>query len=477
MRVPAVLVLLVSSVGLTAIDDPAPQRTPPVTTNSESAFTASNCKNCHNESKPDYVKEGRYDFILPDCSKTWETRDPHARAFKVLESSNPLAVRMSERLGYDVSKQPECLVCHAVDVYPTAEMAKKEFNWSYGVGCESCHGVAEKWVGPHVQKRWREVEPAEKAKLGLIDLRNPEVRAAKCAGCHVGNAVEGRFVTHEMYAAGHPPLLPFEAATFGRDQPAHWKPPEEMPYIASLPADKRANLFHAPVGQHTTPRAVALGAVVTLRESAKLLATEAERATKDSSLLDYAHFDCFACHHELAVPSRRQARGYVGIPGRPTLRPLAVDLTEAVLSHAHAAGAIDRVPELRSRLADLTSAADRRAFGDTAAIATAAHALAAQCDTWLTDVRKVTFDDAGRTGLVKAILATGTPGHWDYDAAQLQAWAASAVDANSVRPEVWQQLLRSAGFDVNASDVNAQLKSRLKLRYGFDPEALGKVWR
>ena len=31
-----------------------------------------------------------------------------------------------------------------------------------------------------------------------------------CLSCHLGNAREGRVVTHEMYAAGHPPLPGFE---------------------------------------------------------------------------------------------------------------------------------------------------------------------------------------------------------------------------------------------------------------------------
>src|SRR5213076_1317723 len=54
------------------------------------------------------------------------------------------------------------------------------------------------------------------------NLRDPAVRGQFCATCHVGSAADGRVVTHEMYAAGHPPLPPFELGTFMECQPKHW---------------------------------------------------------------------------------------------------------------------------------------------------------------------------------------------------------------------------------------------------------------
>ena len=49
-------------------------------------------------------------------------------------------------------------------------------------------------------------------------MRNPARRAERCTSCHVGSESEGRFVTHEMYAAGHPPLPPVEVMAFSRDR-------------------------------------------------------------------------------------------------------------------------------------------------------------------------------------------------------------------------------------------------------------------
>ena len=39
-------------------------------------------------------------------------------------------------------------------------------------------------------------------------------RAKLCSACHVGNVEDGKLVTHEMYAAGHPPLPGIEIVAF-----------------------------------------------------------------------------------------------------------------------------------------------------------------------------------------------------------------------------------------------------------------------
>ena len=44
-----------------------------------------------------------------------------------------------------------------------------------------------------------------------------------CLSCHVGNAAQGKVITHAMYAAGHPPLPAMDIATFALNQPQHWR--------------------------------------------------------------------------------------------------------------------------------------------------------------------------------------------------------------------------------------------------------------
>jgi hypothetical protein len=71
------------------------------------------------------------------------------------------------------------------------------------------------------------------AEYGERDMRDPAARAERCAACHVGNAAEGRFVTHAMYAAGHPPLPPLEVMTFSRDPPMHTTYARDLPDVDS----------------------------------------------------------------------------------------------------------------------------------------------------------------------------------------------------------------------------------------------------
>ncbi len=52
--------------------------------------------------------------------------------------------------------------------------------------------------------------------------------------CHVGNATQGKVVTHPMFAAGHPPLPPIEVASFSKNEPQHWRDPRDVPFLAIL---------------------------------------------------------------------------------------------------------------------------------------------------------------------------------------------------------------------------------------------------
>ncbi len=62
-----------------------------------------------------------------------------------------------------------------------------------------------------------------------------------------------------------------------------------------------------------------------------LLAKEAA-AVKTEDFLDFAHFDCAACHQDLKYPSDRQSRSQ-GVPGRPLMKT-QTELLMAVLDHA-----------------------------------------------------------------------------------------------------------------------------------------------
>ena len=128
--------------------------------------------------------------------------------------------------GRPPAEWKDCLTCHAIYMaLPEANVAAKTFYTDDGVSCEACHGWADKWYPRHSNRRvWRELTAAAKEADGLYDMRDAHRRAERCSACHVGHAGEGKIVTHEMYAAGHPPLPGFEAASFCDMMPPHWEP-------------------------------------------------------------------------------------------------------------------------------------------------------------------------------------------------------------------------------------------------------------
>ena len=128
----------------------------------------------------------------------------------------------------------------------------------------------------------------------MTNVRDPVRRTELCLSCHVGDIACGKFVTHDMFAAGHPPLPAFEIEAFLEQMPPHWRP---------VPPQSRT-------------RSVALEGLVALRASVRLLADANRLPQKqghaDLGSVDFAVYDCTACHHELQVPSPRQERGYFG---------------------------------------------------------------------------------------------------------------------------------------------------------------------
>jgi len=169
---------------------------------------------CHGSVKP--VDGSR---ILQNEYSTWILQDKHSRAYQAL--TGEVGERMARilQLGAKAEDSPKCLACHAL--YTTPEQRGRPFEISDGVSCESCHGPASAWLGPHTTRDW----PHEKSvALGMRDTRNVIQRTNLCLECHLGT--KDKFVDHEMIAAGHPDLY-FELDSFSAVMPRHWKVPRE----------------------------------------------------------------------------------------------------------------------------------------------------------------------------------------------------------------------------------------------------------
>src|SRR5262249_35640911 len=107
--------------------------------------------------------------VLRDEYTIWLTRDDHARAYQVLLSSR--SQKIAEKLAGGKGVVPahedaRCLACHAT---PGAERAAlPQVVREDGIGCESCHGPAERWLGPHTQGYFHNLDPAVKlAQYGM----------------------------------------------------------------------------------------------------------------------------------------------------------------------------------------------------------------------------------------------------------------------------------------------------------------------
>jgi hypothetical protein len=254
---------------------------------------------CHGSLRP--VPDGS---VNRDEFTVWLTRDRHARAYQVLgeRRSQDIVRRLGRKERPD--EYGVCLACHTNPVLagtahgPGREELAEER--SLGVGCESCHGAAEQWYAPHTARAWADQTPAEKAELGLRPLADLCVRAATCAGCHVGapagDGLPRRDVNHDLIAAGHP-RLDFELADFLRRMPQHWR---ERPGAG---------------GTAYAAQVWAVGQVVSARAALDLLRDRA--ATAERPWPEFADYDCFACHHNLQSPSGRQRPGRDAPLGQP----------------------------------------------------------------------------------------------------------------------------------------------------------------
>lgn len=270
---------------------------------------------CHGAVQP------RTDTDVPQNEySTWVVQDKHAKAYSVL--SNQQSKRIARNLGLKepADKSARCLACHALDV--PANRRARTFELDDGVSCESCHGPASAWLGPHTSKNWSH---EQSVRLGMYDTKDLVKRSELCLSCHLGTA--DKSVDHEMLAAGHPDLT-FELDSYTAVMPRHWKPEKDS--WASV-------------------RAWSVGQAVQLREGLRQL----ERRTRSGNWPEYAELDCFSCHHALtkASDSWRQDLGYAGRkPGAPPWNSSRI----AVLRHIVA----DADPQLATQLdAEMTQLA------------------------------------------------------------------------------------------------------------------------
>ena len=323
-------------------------------------------------------------------STIWGKLDKHAVAFKSKNLKVGLLSEQSKKiaakLGLENAATSErCLMCHALSGLSNAEsksrvvlnverdvvaadVASKKFNLAHGVSCDGCHGPAEKYLAPHVEKGWTAKQRAalgsEKlfVQFGLFDTKNLKMRANMCVSCHLK-------IDPELINADHPEL-PFELDTFCHGDWMHW------------PAQ----------GNFTGVQAWALGQAVSMREAALQLAQRVRGGEKVNPGLKTDSYKQLVAH---------------------------------VLMARHAA--ILCAPELDDQIAKQLGAVNDN-WADAAKLEAALAALGQSADALADKLNLLKVDQAWAETLVKNVAAEGeAAGSKGYRAAQQYVYAMGAL--------------------------------------------------
>jgi len=284
---------------------------------------------CHGSARPLSVHSVQQNEYV-----TWSHFDPHGRAYRLL--LEPRSQRMAQRLSIGPAHEARiCLDCHADNVAPSERGPL--FQMSDGIGCESCHGAAPRWLASHDDTP--RVAHADNLAHGLYPIEEPQARARICVACHVGD--EARFASHRLMAAGHP-RLSFELDTFtelwrtggGRE---HFRRDDD--YRARKAVPEASEVWIAGLVQ-------AADAQLGMLRSAHFQNTGA--------LPEFAFYNCYSCHRSMRF-DYAAGRGLAG-----SLEPGSLRLDDSrlvMLSAVFAAVDPRWNEELRSRSAQLHRAA------------------------------------------------------------------------------------------------------------------------
>lgn len=367
------------------------------------------CVKCHRSEQGDWC----------DVATTAAWRhDAHSRAHLALSSDNERTRAMEVSLGIKAAATASCVACHT---HPVDEPKVDEETdvLHAGISCETCHGAGSGYLDPHMQKSWRFLSSAEKEAFGMRDLRNPVAKAKNCLSCHLGEVATDRIITHQMYAAGHPPLPAFEMEAFSAGMGRHWKRVwEKSPHIQEL----AAKTGYETEGACELSRSL-VGSLVALEESVRLArdyASAAQTDAKDHPWPELAVYDCQACHHALAVPSWRQEAGYGQlVPGRPSLVRWPRRLAAVAFEQAGKPTDVDAL------LSPVVAALNTRPFGTADGLAQAADDSSRQIASAIEALsgwrRDTALADRERVAIEQISAAGQHAG--DFESARLLAWA------------------------------------------------------
>ena len=373
--------------------------------------------------------------VLQNEYVTWTQSDPHSKAYEVL--SNAQSRAMAARLGIGSAREAKiCLDCHADNV-AEAQRGDK-FQISDGVGCEACHGGAEKWLSTHYNAP--AVTHADNLAAGLYPAENPIARADLCLSCHLGT--RDKFATHLIMAAGHPRLA-FELDTFTE----LWRTLGRQPHyrVDRDYRDRKETWDHG----YTW----AIGLVAEARRRLELI--RSPHFENPGMFPELAFYDCHACHRTMKTVQWRPLPRHGGVgPGVPFINDGTFVMSLA-LARSIAPGEAEGLEESLQNL----HRAGSRSVSAVRDAAADMYAILGRVSSELTP-RKMRNSERQ---VLEAVLETGAEGNYlDYVSAEqafmavqmlvielddpyleeeLDALAASLDNDERYRPAQFRQLL------------------------------------
>jgi hypothetical protein len=347
---------------------------------------------CHGAAEP-----WKGSSVLQTEYHTWLRGDKHARAYAVLLNDRSKAIATKLGLKEPAHRSAICLDCHAHNV--PAARREKEFVLADGVGCESCHGPAQRWIRRHVEKG---ATHAANVGDGLYPGERVVERARLCLGCHFGNA--RKFVSHRMMGAGHP-RLSFELDTFLRIGPVHYRIDEDW--------TRRKGGWDGVSNW-------AVGQAVAAQELLKMLLDPVRG--RDGLFPELVLFDCHACHQPMA--DRRNKGRLPAGPGAVRLNDSGLLMLRLIARHVDPASGA----KFSGQLERLHPAIAKGNDG-----ANEARATLVLIEQLLPVVVAHRFSAQDVRGMMEALLEDGIAGHYSDYAGAEQATMALQSLANGLR--------------------------------------------
>lgn len=384
---------------------------------------------CHGGGKPEQIVGSEYNIWIAD--------DPHAQAHSVLYGDR--SQRMVQLLsgGKADSAPPayedqRCLSCHSTVFAPARGPAGDVLT--DGVGCEACHGPAERWLDVHHLDGF---DAEAKRKTGFWDTDDLFTRAQICAGCHVGGP--GREVNHDLIAAGHP-RLQFGMGAYLQDMPKHW---DEL-------RDQVRHHGNFALLTWLTGQAASSQSALRLAES---------RAAQGQTWPEFSEWSCSACHHELQDSESLQRK--LARTGGLSGRSIRWDEWNHHLTGQYAELIADTIggdPNLARQIeADLAKLAQQigSPSAERPAVAAASAALSALIETWARQVEHADVDPRAADQLSRQIV--------DHALAEgVENWPQASLVYDALVS------LHQTRLDTNAepSEIDARITAALNGVYG-----------